>query len=312
MPQVVCITCGSTVNKKPKEVKPSGNFCSKECFYKSGRKRPSRQTGTSKVCPVCLSSFYVQNARANASIYCSRKCKGEDSRLDKKECAFCKNLFKPRTNFRNSKYCSKDCFAKSRSKSQSVSCGYCGKLTLVTESTKKEVNYCSIVCHNKGQSKKDQYTCIKCGTAFYWSPSRAKQKPKYCGIECRTKSQDWRQKMIHANLIQQNKKGLNKLELLGQEILKESGVLFQEQVLMFNKFLVDVFLPDYNIVIQWDGDYWHGYNGAKDERQKNRQKLDKSQDAYMQKAGVKVLRFWEHEVKKEREKVIEVISRAIQ
>lgn len=312
MVQVACITCGTIVNKRPRDVKSSGNFCSRECFYKSGIKRPSRETGKNKTCPVCLSVFYAQKSRADAAVYCSKKCKGVASRLDKKECAFCKSLFKPKTTASGQKYCSKDCFSKSRITRQSVPCGHCGKPILVTQCAKRNVNYCSVGCHNKAQSQKDSYVCLQCGNTFYWSPSRAKQQPKYCGVECRTKSPEWRQHMIQSNLVQQHKKGLNNLELLGQKILQDIGVPFQEQFLMFDKFLVDVFLPDYNIVIQWDGDYWHGYNGAKDERQKNRQKLDKSQDAYMRKSGVKVLRFWEHEVKKEREKVIEAISRAIQ
>ena len=44
--------------------------------------------------------------------------------------------------------------------------------------------------------------------------------------------------------------GINKLELAGQKILKEIGIEFQEQVLMFNKFLVDVLIPSKNIIIQ--------------------------------------------------------------
>jgi very-short-patch-repair endonuclease len=214
------------------------------------------------------------------------------------------------------KFCSLDCYRSAPKPDRKTGihtvCGSCSKDIYVSKSQVRPTNYCSPACHDKAQSKKDKYICLNCGNDFYWSPSRAKQQPKYCGVECRTKSPEWQQRMIQANLVQQHKKGLNNLELLGQKILQDIGVPFQEQFLMFDKFLVDVFLPDYNIVIQWDGDYWHGYNGAKDERQKNRQKLDKSQDAYMRKSGVKVLRFWEHEVKKEREKVIEAISRAIQ
>lgn len=213
------------------------------------------------------------------------------------------------------KFCSLDCYRAAprpdRKTGINTVCGFCEKDIYVSKSALKPVNYCSTDCHDKAQSRKEKYTCLNCGGSFYWSPSRARQQPKYCGIKCRTESPTWRQGMIQANLVQQHKKGLNKLEELGQKILKDIGVPFQEQVLMFDKFCVDVFLPSHNIVIQWDGNYWHGYKGAKDDRQKQRQKLDKSQDAYMAKAGVKVLRFWEHEVKKEREKVIEVITRAI-
>ena len=48
-----------------------------------------------------------------------------------------------------------------------------------------------------------------------------------------------------------------------------------------------------------------------DYRQKKIYNLDKSQDAYMKKLGIKVLRFWEDEVYKKRSEVIDIIKRAI-
>jgi len=56
------------------------------------------------------------------------------------------------------------------------------------------------------------------------------------------------------------------------------------------------------LVIQWDGDYWHNLP--------KRRQLDESQDKYMKKCGYKVLRFWEHEVKGNSNKVKEVIGGA--
>jgi very-short-patch-repair endonuclease len=113
-------------------------------------------------------------------------------------------------------------------------------------------------------------------------------------------------------MAQQKKKGFNKLERVGNELLDSMGVDYKTQVLMCGKFLVDVLIPDKKIVIQWDGDYWHGYGGGKSLRQKKRARLDKSQDAYLCKAGYTVLRFWEHEVYKEANKVSENIRTALQ
>ena len=82
--------------------------------------------------------------------------------------------------------------------------------------------------------------------------------PLYCSWDCRIKDKEHIfNNSVKGNLANQNKKGLNKLELAGQKILKEIGVDFQEQVLMFNKFLVDVLIPNKNVIIQWDGEYWH-------------------------------------------------------
>ena len=94
------------------------------------------------------------------------------------------------------------------------------------------------------------------------------------------------------------------MELTGQNILKDIGVKFNEQVLMFNKFLVDVLIPEKNIVIQWDGYYWH--------TKPKRIKLDKSQDAYLTKCGYKVLRITDQDIKNNKEQIYANITRAIQ
>jgi very-short-patch-repair endonuclease len=94
----------------------------------------------------------------------------------------------------------------------------------------------------------------------------------------------------------------NKLETLGYSILDESKIDYIKQHLMFNKFCVDAYIPSKNIVVQFDGDYWHG-NPNKfahlDSRQKKRQNLDKSQDAYFKKCDVKVCRIWESDLVKD-------------
>jgi len=216
------------------------------------------------------------------------------------------------------KFCSLACYRASarpeRKTGRERQCGSCGKVIWVTPASEKPINYCSVACFNKAQSRKVQYVCKVCGSPFEWSPSRAKENnPTYCSIECRTACPEWkRNAVIAGNLAQQNAKEPTRLELAGCALLDALGVEYKTQVLICDKFTVDVFVPSRNLVIQWDGDYWHGYGGAKDERQKKRVKLDRSQDAYMRKAGYTVLRFWEHEVKKEGESVSENIRKAVQ
>ena len=218
----------------------------------------------------------------------------------------------------NRKFCSLDCYRHSpkpyKRTGMEKKCGVCEKLIWVTKSQNKKVNYCSVICHNISQSKKLEYVCKICGCIFKWSPSRIKtNNPKYCSIDCRNKCEEWKlNSVIKGNLVQLNSKKLNNLELLGNNILDEIGIEYQTQVLICEKFVVDVFIPSCNLIIQWDGDYWHGFKEIKDERQRKRSNLDKSQDSYMKKVGYKVIRFWEHEVKKEKEKVIENIRKAIQ
>ena len=73
----------------------------------------------------------------------------------------------------------------------------------------------------------------------------------------------------------------------------------------------DIVLRRYKLVIFVDGEFWHGYNWEekKDKIKSNRgfwipkiernMQKDKSVDQYYSEKGWAVMRFWEHEIKKE-------------
>lgn len=133
------------------------------------------------------------------------------------------------------------------------------------------------------------------------SPSAVGRGRKYCSIACRDACPDFKRDCWIENNIKLQQCNPTKLELAGRSILLASGLPFREQVLIAGKFTVDALIEDRSVVVQWDGDYWHGFRPANDnrplsERQARRVALDRSQDAYMTKAGYTVLRFWEHEV----------------
>jgi len=234
-------------------------------------------------------------------------------KIRKFKCLGCGKEVELRRAKDNLKYCSLDCYRKSarpqRKTGKEVKCAMCGVSVYKNNKAlkKSEKHFCSTDCANKYQAKdKLLFTCKICGKKFYWSKSRVKtSNPLYCSWNCRLKDKEHIIKnSIKGNLIQQNKKGLNRLELSGRQILLDIGVKFQEQVLMFNKFLVDVLIPSKNLIIQWDGEYWHN--------KPERKQLDKSQDAYMTKCGYKVLRITDKQLKTNKEKVYEHITRAIQ
>ena len=188
-----------------------------------------------------------------------------------------------------------------------VACQTCGKRHWRTDSRMKlgHQPYCSKECADIAQTRKDKYECEVCGKEFFWSPSRKKlqHEVRYCSIECRNKSPDWRRARTESMARQSRKKTPNKLEQAGNDILDAMGLNYIREYPVNGKFLVDAYLPDHNIIIEWDGDYWHGYKKPLDHRQEKRVALDKSQNAYMKKCGYAVLRFWEHEVHNQPEKV---------
>lgn len=218
-------------------------------------------------------------------------------------------------------YCSLNCYRKGKRPQRMTGemrlCGWCKVSIYVSRCFRKEVNFCSVGCCNNYQGRnKSNHTCKVCSKPFRWSPSRVKtNNPTYCSIACRSACPDWRRTAIAANAKLQMISPTS-LELAGRALLTNLGLAFVEQALIADKFLVDVFLPEFSIVIQWDGDYWHGYRAlgdttALEARVLKRVNFDKSQDAYMKKSGYLVLRFWEHEVLKQPESVCETITRTI-
>lgn len=265
-------------------------------------------------CKTCHSQFYVPKNRFEKMKYpvkyCSKKCMYEGLKI-RNICKTCgKEFWKPSRGIRP--YCSHICSAIGRRLGELVKCEWCGKEVYKPQCLfiSHKNHFCSIVCANKFQGRnKLKYNCKICGKLFEWSKSRIQtNNPTYCSIECRNQCDEWRQNAcIKANVAQQEKKGLNKLEITGRHILEElhlkNGIDFQEQVLMAKKFLVDVVILGKKIVIQWDGDYWHSL--AK------RKRLDRSQDAYLNKLGYSVLRFRQSDLQTNRSEVYANIKRAI-
>jgi len=85
------------------------------------------------------------------------------------------------------------------------------------------------------------------------------------------------------------------IEILMENELKKKGFDYEKQKHIKGVGFVDFFLPDFNIIIECDGDYWHNKSGA--------QNKDANRDfaaSFFHK--YKTFRFWEHEIKESPEK----------
>lgn len=267
-------------------------------------------------CPICKKHFTP--SIGVGQLFCSKECsyvftKQKPKKSYLKKCKYCSKEFT--TKVKKKQYCNSKCLAQmprdNRRKGEIINCAYCGKEKYKPQCQIKEgkLSFCSKCCANKHANlTKIKVVCQTCNNEFKVSPCMAKTR-RFCSIECRNKDKDFTLNVsIKANLANLNKNGLNGLELKGNEILNDLdlklGTDYQNQVLMFNKFCVDVLIESKKLVIQWDGVYWH----TKDKRKK----LDESQDAYMQTAGYKVLRITDEQIKNNLQDVIKNISRAIQ
>ena len=167
----------------------------------------------------------------------------------------------------------------------------CFKQIKVSPSNKAKNNYCSRKCSDVGRRTKKLVACNFCGKKNWRIPYHCnKSKKAYCDINCYNKSKkgDKDGRMLKARIVAQNMKGPTSIEVKLYKFLKSQKIAFIPQKLINNKFLVDAFVLDKNLVIEADGDYWHGLDKVK--------KRDKSKNAYLTKCGFNMLRLSEREI----------------
>lgn len=93
------------------------------------------------------------------------------------------------------------------------------------------------------------------------------------------------------------------IELKIEEELKKRGISYEKQVPLCKIAIVDFYLPEYRIVIQADGCYWHGcpiHNPTKTSKKIR----DLSQNIVLEENKFILYRFWEHEINESVEKCI--------
>jgi len=105
-------------------------------------------------------------------------------------------------------------------------------------------------------------------------------------------------RISHPNTIRKD----TLIEIKIEDELKKRGIYYQKQVPLCKVAVVDFYLPEYRIVIQADGCYWHGCPERfpnPTEKQIFTKKRDNNQDSILTFNGFNVYRFWEHEIKKD-------------
>ena len=308
-------TCSAN---KPVQAKVCEN-CGKDYVPRSGAQEWC-DTCRTNTCKQCGNTFLVSRYRKNAQ-YCSRACKVKGAIKGPEYCACCGKPF--RRKYMGSKghqrYCSKACAGAARRTQVTKACEWCGievRRSALYMAKRTHV-FCSQRCANQFQARnKVACVCLFCGKDFRVSPCRGEVR-RYCSVKCRQahgEATGW------ANLIEigrrQQQQTPNKLELAGYALMDEIGVPYQRQVMVNNKFTVDAFYPGVGLIVQFDGDYWHGHpdkytEADLDERQRTRRAYDQSQDAYCKECGIPVVRAWECEVHKEPAIVQKRIARAL-
>jgi len=166
--------------------------------------------------------------------------------------------------------------------------------------------YCSIDCRGLARRNRVKRECVVCGTVFEKPASViASTAALYCSRDCCTEAR--RNNPVEVARVRQMQRDHlasrcptapeRNLYALLDNVVGEGNWISQH--LVFDKWTVDAAIPNLQLVIQADGDYWHGYDPKTDENPmvaKNRLN-DRRQALYLEKVGWVLLRLWEHELK---------------
>lgn len=116
-------------------------------------------------------------------------------------------------------------------------------------------------------------------------------KARVMSVEARQKIRDWH--VANPNRVFRD----TSIELAIQDELAERQILFIKQFTVPQVARVDFYLPEYNIIIQCDGCFWHNCLEHYPSHHKEQRAKDVTKDSKLTIRGFSVYRFWEHDIK---------------
>jgi len=107
--------------------------------------------------------------------------------------------------------------------------------------------------------------------------------------------------------------GTSKLEeKFAKEFLDKLGVKYKYQYLAEDiKRYYDFYLPEQRVLIEVDGDFYHGYGKLYEEMspmQKKNKRIDEIKNKWADLNSIPLLRFWEHDINKNPQKVMKELK----
>ncbi len=130
-----------------------------------------------------------------------------------------------------------------------------------------------------------------------WNTGLTKQIDERVRKQAESQKLTWNQPEMILNARKRRAKRIfptkdTKIEVKIQNFLKQLGIeYFTHQYMKIEHgYQCDILIPSMNLVIECDGDYWHKYPTGND--------IDHIRTSELLSKGFKVLRLWEHEIKK--------------
>lgn len=203
---------------------------------------------------------------------------------------------------KTARYCSQACCKAASRAGLKTKCAMCGNEVYVPRCKAPAKSFCSRDCSLRHQkSRRPTRTCLKCGLMF---KKKARPHGRYCSAKCFQESDENQARLTQMRRRQANKR-LNSVEKAGYAILDDLGWKYEPQSPV-GRYVVDALVPALNLVVQFDGDYWHGNPDrfpVPSLRQKKQLQVDERADQAAKNAGYRVVRIWESMIKTDPVKV---------
>ncbi|PYY28369.1 endonuclease domain-containing protein [Paenibacillus illinoisensis] len=329
-----CKQCHKKIEKSNWEVnKNINNFCSHKCHGEWNSENKVRENhprfNPYKVnCGHCQKEFNVPKYKYKnlqegkvKNLFCTKSClqNWQSCNFKKKQktktCEHCKGNYISKN--KSSKYCSLQCIADSKKVLIRIQCDNCNVDISRKPSGVKDSNFCSVSCRSQWNSNKSNKVikeCVICKNTYTVSNNRLKSSI-CCSLPCLNlwKSRIYpktekgkaslREKGLKTTLLAKHQD--TKPERMVREYLEKKGISYVAQNMMYDKFIVDFYLKEKDIVIEVLGDYWHGNPlkyGDSDNlipltpKQLRQKAKDKSRYSYLSTCGHKVLMIWEKDI----------------
>lgn len=138
--------------------------------------------------------------------------------------------------------------------------------------------------------------CGVCGKPFIWYPCYYGRRGKFCSRECYAndpgRASRQRQRALEMIASDRFRTERTKPEKLMAEILDFHEVEYEPQFVL-GPFCYDFYWPEMGLMLEVDGEYWHGYNVPEQHLRPWHARnaiRDKAKDNYAKKCGLEVWR----------------------
>ena len=138
-----------------------------------------------------------------------------------------------------------------------------------------------------------KFNCVICDKETYKKPYVTRRINN--GIQQPTCSEECSLVLGRRNIEYEN----TSIEIAIANELTKRGIEYKEQYNLGDKFRLDFLLPEYGIVIECDGDYWHNLPEVK--------RRDRRKNAYIKACGYSLYRFWESEINTDVEACVDIV-----